>query len=147
MPQEFWWGVMMATSGVLLAVQVAAMVRRRWHRSRRRRQGRRARKAEIRAERVLRKAGFVPISDQVEGSWRVIVDGEEHSFDLVGDWLVERDGARFLVEVKTGRHAPSIRNRATRRQLLEYRCAFDVEGVILLDMEARQLRVVEFPDL
>jgi hypothetical protein len=33
---------------------------------------------------------------------------------------------------------------ATRRQLLEYRCAFGVDGVLLVDAEARRVHVIDF---
>lgn len=144
---DFVMGGALATLALLIFFHVSAMARRRWARSRLRRRSRWAFRAEEMAEGVLRRAGFKVIGDQVEGDWRVLVDGEEVMLRLVADWLVERRGARYLVEVKTGTSAPSIRNAATRRQLLEYLCAFEVEGVILLDMEEEQLRVVEFPDL
>ena len=38
------------------------------------------------------------------------------------------DQLACVAEVKTGRLAPRIDTPATRRQLLEYRLAFDVDG-------------------
>ena len=39
------------------------------------------------------------------------------------------------------------RHTATRRQLLEYALAYDVDGVLLVDMTAGRLHQVEFPTL
>jgi hypothetical protein len=49
---------------------------------------------------------------------------------------VEHRGRRYIAEVKTGRLAPRLSHGPTRRQLLEYRAAFDVHGVVLVDADA-----------
>ncbi len=147
MPEEFWWGVMLTASALLLAVQTVAMARRRLARRKRQRRSRRAYRAEERAENLLRKQGFIPLDEQVRQEWTVLVDGQEEVVELIADWIVESEGLRFLVEVKTGEFGPSIRYAATRRQLLEYRCAFDVDGLILLDMNTGQWQLIEFPEV
>lgn len=146
-PVEFWWGAALASAVVLLVVWWVLRVRAWWRRRKLYRQGRRAKRAEVRAERVLLRAGLTPVDDQVYCRWPVLVDGETEEIRLFADWIVESQGRRFVVEVKTGARAPSIKNASTRRQLLEYRCAFDVDGVILLDMESETLHVVEFPSV
>jgi hypothetical protein len=40
--------------------------------------------------------------------------------------------------------APRIETSATRRQLLEYGLAFDVDGVVLVDAEAERVRTITF---
>jgi hypothetical protein len=52
-----------------------------------------------------------------------------------------------VVEVKTGALAPKIETSATRRQMLEYRVAFDVDGVLLVDAESGTVHEVTFPTL
>jgi hypothetical protein len=49
-----------------------------------------------------------------------------------------------VAEVKTGRWAPRLETAATRRQLLEYRFAFDVDGVLLVDADADRVSSIEF---
>ena len=61
------------------------------------------------------------------------------------DYLVEQDGERLVAEVKTGAEAPELSTAATRRQLLEYRVAFAVEGVLLVCPERGTIQRVEFP--
>jgi hypothetical protein len=76
----------------------------------------------------------------------VVVDGVALPVDVRADLLVEKGARRFVVEVKTGKLAPRLETAATRRQLLEYLVAFEVDGVLLFDAEASSLRTVVFPD-
>jgi hypothetical protein len=104
-----------------------------------------ARSGELDAQDLLRELGYELVGSQVQGFWSVFVDGEPHEIELYADHLVERDGLRYLAEVKTGERAPHIETASTRRQLLEYRFAFDVDGLLLVDMERGVVRRVEFP--
>jgi hypothetical protein len=99
---------------------------------------------EAAAERLLARAGYRVQERQASGSWSVRVDGEERAVALRADFIVTRRGRRYVAEVKTGEEAPHIAAPATRRQLLEYRCAFGVEGVLLVDAEAGRVHAVEF---
>ena len=99
---------------------------------------------ELEAEPLLRRLGYRIEARQSTGGWYVRVDGDERPITLRADYLVERDGRRLVADVKTGRLAPQVENAATRRQLLEYRLAFDVDGVLLVDVEAGEVQEVEF---
>ena len=68
-----------------------------------------------------------------------------HPIVVRADLLVSRGARRFVAEVKTGARAPRIETAATRRQLLEYAVAYDVDGVLLVDMEEHTISEVEFP--
>jgi hypothetical protein len=105
----------------------------------------RAALGEARAEGLLRRLGYDVLGRQAAGSWVVEVDGRELVVGVRADYLVERGGRRLVAEVKTGRAAPHVESSATRRQLLEYRFAFDVDGVLLVDAEADVVREVVFP--
>jgi hypothetical protein len=65
--------------------------------------------------------------------------------DVRADYVVGVSGRRYVAEVKTGVFAPRLETAATRRQLLEYRIAFDVDGVLLVDAETERVRLIEFP--
>jgi hypothetical protein len=103
----------------------------------------RASEGEQGAVALLERAGYAVLEHQVPGSWTVHADGEPVSFGLRADYLVARDGRRYIAEVKTGRVAPRLSHGPTRRQLLEYSAAFDVDGVILVDAEGETLTHVE----
>lgn len=64
--------------------------------------------------------------------------------ELRADLLVRQGARRFVADVKTGAEAPKITTAATRRQLLEYRVAYAVDGVLLVDMASRRVHLVEF---
>lgn len=115
----------------------------RWRALRRLRRGARA---ERLAAHLLSRAGYRVLDAQLEHEWAVHCDGEPITIALRADYLVERDSRRFIAEVKSGRSAPRIEHADTRRQLLEYDIAYDVDGVLLVDMEARSIRRIEFCD-
>jgi hypothetical protein len=98
---------------------------------------------EERAAALLERAGFAVLERQVPGSWTLRADGEPVTFGLRADYLVMREGRRYIAEVKTGRLAPRLSHGPTRRQLLEYRAAFDVHGVILVDADVETITHVE----
>jgi hypothetical protein len=138
--------IALAVAAMLAAlVQTARIV---WARASRRwalrRQADRAKHGEARAEVLLRAAGYSIVARQAVGSWTVLSNGAPFAVDLRADYLVSRDRRRFVAEVKTGRLAPRLDTAATRRQLLEYRFAFDVDGVLLVDADAERVSSIEF---
>lgn len=100
---------------------------------------------ERRAEPLLEGLGYTVLARQAPARYALLLDGEPAEVGLRADLLVERDGRRFVAEVKTGRHAPRIESATTRRQLLEYHLAFEVDGVLLVDVDAGRVRSLEFP--
>ena len=105
----------------------------------------RAGEGEAGAVAMLEDLGFEILGAQVAAEYPVRVDDEITLIQVRADFVVRKDGASYVVEVKTGAVAPRIATTATRRQLLEYRVAFDVDGVLLLDAEAGRLHAVTFP--
>ena len=101
-------------------------------------------KLEQKAARFLISKGFKIIGEQVAYEHAYYVDHEEVISTINIDYLVEKGEKLFVVEVKSGKSAISIKNRSTRRQLLEYAVAIDCDGVYLLDMENRNLQLIEF---
>jgi hypothetical protein len=127
-------------------VQTARLALRGWGQRRRLASAReRGAQGEVHAEALLRRLGFRVLGRQVPVSYGLGVDGARVSIDLRADYLVSEGGRRYVAEVKTGVFAPRLETAATRRQLLEYRIAFDVDGVLLVDVEAGRVRLVEFP--
>ena len=105
----------------------------------------RAAAGERRAARLLEDQGFRLLGAQVVAEHALLLDGMRVTVQLRADYLVERGGARYVAEVKTGAVATRIETSATRRQMLEYRVVFDVDGVILVDADAGTLHEVRFP--
>lgn len=135
-----------ATLGALLALALFA----RWCARALRRAAARARCAhaiavEGRAASLLERRGYRVVGRQVEGSYLLDVDGAKAEVRVRADYVVEAGDRRYVAEVKSGRLAPRLDTAATRRQLLEYRVAFDVDGVLLVDGEAGRVHAVAFP--
>jgi len=78
---------------------------------------------------------------------RVEVDGEIEEFTVRGDLIVKRRRRLYLAEIKGGPDVSRVGHRGTRRQLLEYACAFDVHGVLLVDTHRDVVQKVRFPAL
>lgn len=131
-----------------LAVVLVVLVVRRWAASwRARRRGARAVAGEGAAREMLEEAGYAVVAAQARIDWEILVDGEPFVVELRADYLVERDGETLVAEVKTGAAAPSLATAATRRQLLEYRVAFGVDGILLVVPERGTIQRVEFQKL
>jgi hypothetical protein len=104
-----------------------------------------AARGEERAGRLLEGLGYELLGAQVSASYPVQVDDAVYTARVRADYLVGRSGRRYVVEVKTGALAPRIETSATRRQLLEYRVAFAVDGVLLVDADQGHVHAVAFP--
>jgi hypothetical protein len=104
---------------------------------------RRASEAEREAAELLSNAGYAIEATQATARYTVEVDGAPVEITVRVDYIVSRRRKRYVAEVKSGRLAPRIDNAATRRQLFEYRHAFDVDGVLLVDADARRVHHVE----
>jgi hypothetical protein len=138
------WIALGVFAAFVALVQTARIVGGRWLRRRTmRRRFERAALGEHRAEPLLRAAGYEILERQVQGAWTLRADGEPLSVALRADLLVAKGARRFIVEVKTGKLAPRLDHAPTRRQLLEYRMAFDVDGVLLVDAEANRIVLVD----
>jgi hypothetical protein len=133
-------------AAVFVLIGALWLSRTRARRANRRRQ-RRARRGEDRAQRILRRAGFRIEADQATETWWMLVDGRDVEVQVRADYLVSRFRRTYVAEVKTGELAPDPTYPPTRRQLLEYSLAFDVDGVLLVDMEEGEILEVGFPEV
>ncbi len=100
---------------------------------------------ESAAGKLLEKHGYTLLGAQVRHVYTLVIDGAPREIELRADYLVEKAGRSYVAEVKTGAVATKIETAATRRQVLEYAVAFGTDGVLLVDMQAREIRDVVFP--
>jgi Holliday junction resolvase len=101
-------------------------------------------RAEEDAVTLLEMNGYAILETQASDENVFLVDGEETISAVRADYIAEKEGKRFVVEVKSGKSAPSPTNSATRRQLLEYEHVFRPDGLILADMHEGKLKRIEF---
>lgn len=145
LPDDPRWLVALGLVLLLVVQSLRLWLHRRRAGWRSRRHNRVAARAERRAERLLAAAGYRVVEVQPRLGWSIEVDGRHETIELRADLLVTRRGRRYVADVKSGRRAPDLRTASTRRQLLEYLVAYQTDGVLLVDMEARQIRHVRFP--
>lgn len=150
MPWQDLWPLPVFILGLLAVVVLlwSMLMQERGRASRAsKRRVRRAQQGEREAVALLEADGYRVIEQQLRGRWWVEVDGCEHPVEVIADLLVERDGWRYIAEVKTGDLATDPTRPATRRQLLEYLLAFDPDGLLLVDMDQGTIHEVGFPGL
>jgi hypothetical protein len=143
-----WLVLLSAAVSLLVALSLLILWgKRALVRARLRKQALIAREGEARAEAILRRKGWTIEGRQVRATYELFVEGQPVAVGLRADYLVTREGHRSVAEVKTGRSAPQLTTPSTRRQLLEYRVAFGVDGVLLVDAESDRILSVEFPQI
>ena len=104
----------------------------------------RGRKLEAEAKGFLESKGYNVIDYQYKTSHIFNVDGEIKESTIIVDYVIEKRGKTFLVEVKSGKEAIFAKQSNTRRQLLEYDYVIENDGLFLLDMENKNLKKVKF---
>jgi len=128
----------------LLGATLWACLARVWRARRRQRIAKRAQIAEKGAVSLLSHAGYAVVDYQPRTTLRVLVDGRPKTIAVQADYLVSRGRKRYVAEVKSGKTVREIDHGPTRRQLLEYRLAYRVHGVLLVDTMRRRVRHVAF---
>jgi hypothetical protein len=133
--------------GVAIALLLgawAALGLRRWFDRRQRvRRSRRAQDGEDRARSWLTQNGFVIRGEQESLFCDMQIDGRRVEYEVCVDFVVERDGQRGIVEVKTGTVARA-ESPATRRQIFEYAAVYGVDRVYMFDGDNSSLHEVVF---
>ncbi len=146
-PVEPAWILVAVLALVVALLALALWVRGGRDARRSRARQRRADRGELRAERLLEREGYRVEERQASVQWVMEVDGEPVEVEARADLLVRRGRRRYVAEVKTGTRAPDPCFPRTRRQLLEYALVYEVDGVLLVDVEDRAIYEVAFPDL
>jgi hypothetical protein len=109
--------------------------------ARSRKLGERGRKKALK---LLRRYRFEVLDTEVTAPGLVQVDSRLEEYIVRADALVCRKRRTYVAEFKGGPASASLRDRATRRQLLEYSCVFGVDGVLLVDADAGRVHYVRF---
>ncbi|MGI6604270.1 MAG: hypothetical protein GX062_05055 [Firmicutes bacterium] len=129
--------------GIIIALFSVYAVSNRLKKSLYRRRWANAKRAEIKAARLLHQAGFHIIRRQPTAKSLLYVDGTPKTTTIRADFLARRGFFTYVVEVKSGRSASQLRAK-TRRQLLEYQLAFRPHGIVFVDMAQERHREIVF---
>ena len=146
------WTATLPASVVVIAVLILGLALglflAKWRVQRRMNTNRRTgRLGEETALALLERAGFELVSTQPQSTIKVEVDGYVETYRVRPDAIVAKHGRQFLVEIKGTRASAEVRNRQTRRQMLEYATAFDVHECLLVNAAEETIQVIRFPAL
>jgi len=130
--------------GMLLGGFILVKLMRMMEVRRGRRFRRRGKRAERMAAKLLKKNGFSVIEKEPHIRSDLLIDGELESFDITPDFLVEKAGQSFVVEVKSHGEWSLINQAGVRRQLVEYVYATGLPCILLTTMDNSMLEI-QFP--
>lgn len=139
---------MIATDVLILGIIIGSLLvyhlMKLIHRFKLKRQSKTSRRAERVAEHFLEQQGYKIIAAQERVPIVTKVDGREYQNHVKADFIVQRDGLKYVVDVKTGAQVKKPTNADIRRQLLEYYLIYRTDGVLLVDMENNKIHNIEF---
>jgi hypothetical protein len=96
------------------------------------------------AEALLKKKGFKILAKQKRADLITYIDGKPNLSFVQADFIVEKNGKKYVAEVKAGELVSDPTEPSTRRQLLEYKFAYKLDGVLLVDMIGKSIHLIDF---
>lgn len=106
---------------------------------------RRGRRAEMNACTLLESEGFEILDAQPHFTSSLMVNGDLSQFDITPDFLVVKDGVRYVVEVKSFNDRTGVANAGVRRQVMEYLHATGLP-CLLVRMPGGDIDMIELPE-
>lgn len=100
--------------------------------------------AEKAALKLLRKHDFEILEVQPSIDYQIRVNDAPQTVRISADFIVRKLGYTFVAEVKNGEDNNDITHINTRRQLLEYYMAYGTDGILLVNMQQKQINQVQF---
>ena len=98
---------------------------------------------EEKARLLLIDNGYKILDKQLTLKGKLIENNKIRSFYVKPDFLVKKKEKIYIAEVKTGKSA-SIKNIYTRRQLLEYAYNYNSKVLLLIDIDKKNIKEIEF---
>ncbi|HEX6989774.1 MAG TPA: hypothetical protein VF282_09950 [Bacillota bacterium] len=129
--------------GLLAAVGIGVYVWRRIPRHRPPRGRSEVSRRHLRAVEFLEEQGYAVRDVGPVVSLTTRVDGRAHPAEVQADLIAVQGRRTFVVHLR-GADSRRLTARPVRRQLLEYVVAYRPDGILLVDLERRRIRRVEF---
>lgn len=98
---------------------------------------------EKEAEKWFLRNGYRVLKCQPVREGMLYLDRQEEQFEVQPDFILEKQGQKWVVDVKSGRHG-SVTLAATRRQLREYAAMFPECKCGMLDARSWTFHEIEF---
>ena len=131
--------------GFLILILTLKLVPLYFKKFKARRRLKRGIKKEKEAYKVLKKLGYKIVGNNIKYQYSLQINQDFINIGLEIDYLVQKKGKTYIIEVKSGESATKITNSSTRRQILEYSLFIKNDGILLLDMEKEDLQEIIFP--
>lgn len=96
------------------------------------------------AETLLKNKGFKIIDKQKRADIITYIDGKPNLGFVKADLIVEKNGKKYVAEVKAGELVADPLEPMTRRQLLEYKFAYKPYEVLLVNMLDKSIHKIDF---
>lgn len=109
----------------------------------RKKRSKRAIKGEKKAKALLKRAGYKVLREQIEETISLYVDDKPYQCKVKADFYVKKGFKKYIVEVKTGKHAQA-KVPEIRRQMLEYDLVFKPDGMLFIDMKKEAIETIRF---
>jgi len=106
--------------------------------------GKKPGQSNSRAILLLEEAGYEVIRVKPNIAVKMEIDDKDYTFELKGDYLVTREGHKFLVRVRRDSKPARLHSKLWRGTLLRDALAFRVSGVVVLNAEKESLHEVRF---
>lgn len=95
------------------------------------------------AERILLRAGFKILDKNKSAPILTIINGKSHLGKVTADFMVEKDKKIYAVHLRSDL-AVDLTEPANRQKLIEQDYVFQPDGLLLLDLNQKQLHEVYF---
>lgn len=138
---------MRASDLILVVIIVTVVLVIRWRS--RRKSGELEQKAadlsqkQHRALNLLETEGFTVLEANPAVKVAVTVDGRPRDGSVTADFLVQKNGLKYVAEIKGGASGPKLTAGQLHR-LLEYYLVYKPDGVLVVDLEKKKLKEYTF---
>ena len=106
--------------------------------------GKKAAHSNTKVVQLLTEAGYEVLLNKPTVAVEMHIDGRAHPFELKEDFLVKRDGKRYIVRVRRDNKQARLHSKLWRGTLLRDVLAFSASGIVVVHLEKATLQEVLF---
>lgn len=106
--------------------------------------GQKPAKGNMRARILLEEAGYEILKVKPTVTIRMEIDQQPSPFALKTDFLVSREGRRYIVQIQQANKLLRLQSKLGRNSLLRDVLAFRTDGILVMNMKRETLSQVRF---
>ncbi|MCW3490257.1 hypothetical protein [Dethiobacter alkaliphilus] len=116
-----------------------------WYRGRSRRiAGEKPAKTNAKVRVMLEEAGYEIVKAKPTVKVRMDIDDKQHPFELKSDYLVTKNGRKYLVRIRRDGKQARFQSKMWRSSLIRDVLAFQTAGILILNTEKETLHQIRF---